>query len=295
MSSLFHRSIKRPIADEEVAEEMSPEEMIQIAQHFLMNAPPGQFGSVLGDVKAILPAGTMTDEKLTAIAREFNTKNLRVLRDGANPPIILAKLAEVDGAPNKYLEPSSGKVYTVDHVKMKVEGEPEDFAGAAEEEARAAVQAAVGEYVEERYMADSAACGVYAAPGALTVIISGEKLNLRNFWSGQFLSTWTVTLSGDSSTIAGEIKIRAHYFEDGNVQLQSKKVVGAAALGAGPVGEMVKAFVAGEEKALQEGLEEMYANMTEETFKAMRRVMPVHRNKMNWNINEVKLNANLRK
>jgi hypothetical protein len=39
----------------------------------------------------------------------------------------------------------------------------------------------------------------------------------------------------------------------------------------------------------------MYGNMTDETFKAMRRVMPVHRNKMNWNINEVKLNQNLRK
>jgi hypothetical protein len=32
-----------------------------------------------------------------------------------------------------------------------------------------------------------------------------------------------------------------------------------------------------------------------ERVKAMRRVMPVHRNNMNWNINEVKLNANLRK
>jgi len=47
--------------------------------------------------------------------------------------------------------------------------------------------------------------------------------------------------------------------------------------------------------ATKEGLEEMYGNMTDETFKAMRRVMPVHRNKMNWNINEVKLNQNLRK
>ena len=33
--------------------------------------------------------------------------------------------------------------------------------------------------------------------------------------------------------------------------------------------------------------------MTEETFKAMRRVMPVHRNKVSWNINEARLNANL--
>ena len=36
-----------------------------------------------------------------------------------------------------------------------------------------------------------------------------------------------------------------------------------------------------------------YTGMTEETFKAMRRVMPVHRNKVSWNINEARLNANL--
>jgi capping protein (actin filament) muscle Z-line, alpha len=100
--------------------------------------------------------------------------------------------------------------------------------------------------------------------------------------------------------VTGEIKIRAHYFESGNVQLQTKKVIAASTLavkgaGAEAFATAVKDHLAVSEKEILEGLEEMYANMTDETFKAMRRVMPVHRNKMNWNIHEVKLNTTLRK
>jgi len=39
----------------------------------------------------------------------------------------------------------------------------------------------------------------------------------------------------------------------------------------------------------------MYANMNEETFRAMRRLMPITRTKMEWNVNAVRLNKNLRK
>ena len=46
---------------------------------------------------------------------------------------------------------------------------------------------------------------------------------------------------------------------------------------------------------LRLGLEDMYDNMSIETVKAMRRLMPITRTKMNWNINEASLNLNLQK
>jgi hypothetical protein len=39
----------------------------------------------------------------------------------------------------------------------------------------------------------------------------------------------------------------------------------------------------------------MYSNMAEETFRAMRRIMPVKRTKMEWNINSVRMNRQVRK
>ena len=47
------------------------------------------------------------------------------------------------------------------------------------------------------------------------------------------------------------------------------------------------------EGSVQEGLEAMYSSMSEDTFKAMRRVMPITRTKMNWSLSDVKLKQNL--
>ena len=49
------------------------------------------------------------------------------------------------------------------------------------------------------------------------------------------------------------------------------------------------------ENTIQQALEEMYSNMSSETFKDMRRVMPVTRNKFDWNVNAHKMVRNLRK
>ena len=78
-------------------------------------------------------------------------------------------------------------------------------------------------------------------------------------------------LGDGEAIVSGTVKVRAHYFEDGNVQLQTTKVRTA-------------------ESALQCGLERMYDNVSVKTAKAMRRVLPITHVKMNWNIHELSLN-----
>jgi capping protein (actin filament) muscle Z-line, alpha len=92
---------------------------------------------------------------------------------------------------------------------------------------RAALQAALDGYVESRFVCEEAAGGAYAKDGKIIAVVSGERPNLRNFWSGRWSSTWTIQCSGGQATISGEMKVHAHYFEDGNVQLQTTKVMPA--------------------------------------------------------------------
>lgn len=95
---------------------------------------------------------------------------------------------------------------------------------------RAALQSALDAYVESRFVCEDSAGGVYAKDGKITAVVSGERPNLRNFWSGRWSSTWTIQCSSGQATISGEIKVHAHYFEDGNVQLQTTKVIPATVL-----------------------------------------------------------------
>lgn len=85
-------------------------------------------------------------------------------------------MAEVGGAPNKYIEPKCGLVYTVDHVKMELVGVPVASEGpmdAAAESTRAAVQGAIEEYVADRFVEGTAGSAVYASPQELNIAISG--------------------------------------------------------------------------------------------------------------------------
>eukprot|EP00478_Filoreta_tenera_P001349 GABV01001370.1.p1 GENE.GABV01001370.1~~GABV01001370.1.p1 ORF type:complete len:249 (+),score=67.16 GABV01001370.1:150-896(+) len=127
---------------------------------------------------------------------------------------------------------------------------------------------------------------VYAGQdGKLNIIISAKNLNLNNFWSGGWRSVYTLDVSSQGTVeLAGNIRLNVHYFEDGNVQLntdyhsRSNIDVGAA----GATGKAVAEAIEKIESQFQQNLGNFYVAMHEETFKAMRRILPVTKTKMDW-------------
>lgn len=69
------------------------------------------------------------------------------------------------------------------------------------------------------------AYGVYVKEEDLLIDLSARRINLRNYWSGSWISQWTVGCT--SGVLTGTITIHVHYFENGNLQLQTKKSISA--------------------------------------------------------------------
>ena len=134
-------------------------------------------------MKALLPEGLIGDAMLAGLARAFNTKNFRAIKNG-DSKLILCEPAEVDAT--HYMEPKSGKILGVNHITGEpVDGDEADMPGPTEpalEDVRSAVDNAVAGYVSSQYMPGSGVSAVYAKGNTLTVVVSGEKLNLRNYW-----------------------------------------------------------------------------------------------------------------
>jgi len=301
-------------------DDVSNEERLQIAQHFLLSSPPGQFHEVLKDVQLLLPEGLMTDQLTRGIARAYNTKVCKVVTAPSGTKNVLCAAAELDAT--HYVDAATGDPFAVDHLTLATTAAADGCArphaaGSSSEQRRLQLQAGVTAYLSEAYPAEDSAGSVVATKdgASWTVTLAGEKTNLRNFWSGRFTSAWTVTLEGAdlaslsladtqqpvtvTVTVTGDVRVHAHYFEDGNVQMQTHRHFPATKVTinrpdsdfAGPI----VAHIRDCERALEKGLADMYVNMNEETFKQMRRLMPVTRNKMEWNINSVKMVRQLKK
>jgi len=198
---------------------------------------------------------------------------------------------------DKFLDPTSSSSFTVDHLTLLTKecaAPTNNSTDASLELKRAALQEAISSYKSTKYVAEEAAGSVYSKGGNIIVLISGEKANLRNFWSGRWASWWTVSsITSDSAILEGEIKLHAHYFEDGNIQLQTTKAIPSVSLSftasEADFATIVSDHIKASEAALQEGLESMYSNMNEETFKSIRRIMPITKTKMEWNVNSVRM------
>lgn len=276
-------------------DEISDQEKLKVAQHFLLSSPPAQFHEVLNDVRKLLPAGILSDALATGIARVYNTKTGRVVTAPSGKKVVIAGPGEVDAT--HYVDPSNNSVFGIDHLSLQTNEDhlPMSVNEALEPRRRAVYNAVVG-YVAANYKPEDSGVSVFSTEdNKLVVVISSEKPNLRNFWSGRWTSAWTIA----NNKIAGNVKIHAHYFEDGNVQLQTTKPVAETALAGGAsdaaFADAVVAFINNVESGMRSGLEDIFGNLNTETLRAMRRTMPVTRTKMEWNVNAVRMIRQVRK
>lgn len=263
---------------------MPDEEKLKIAQHFLLSSPPGQFSDLLADVTKLLPKDLISPEMLTGIRRAYDIRHTALVSvDGdKDKAIVLCKEAELDAT--KYIDSHAKKIVKVDHMGQTAttvtdKPLPPNAFDSSVEEKRTQALAGLDEYLEKHFSEGRAACGAFSKGGKVTLVISGDKVNLKNYWSGSWTSTWTI--DGDNN-ISGTTNIRAHYFEEGNVQLNSTKEFPSTKL-TGDIKASVAEHIRQCEQSLHLALGAMYQNMSEETLKSMRRVMPITRSKMEWN------------
>ena len=72
---------------------------------------------------------------------------------------------------------------------------------------RQLLQKGLKSHLKDMYPSEESAASVYSKDGSISVNISAEKVNLRNFWSGRMSSVWTAEVQPTFVRIAGDIKV----------------------------------------------------------------------------------------
>jgi capping protein alpha len=277
--------------------DISVQDMIQIANNFMLNSPPGEFMEVVTDVRGLLRDDSIINDTAPATFREYNTDQMLQVRNGNNDALV-AKQGEL--ASGEFLDPRNGTIFSFDHIRQEVTGS-RPIGGELDgqvEPFRSSIDSAVDKYTKEFYINGTSA--VYGAKQggdfAVTICISSAKFNPNNFWNGKWRSAWVCTFKPNGQVnLQGTIKTCVHYYEDGNVQLNTEVTRSVSSPGGNPqvtADNIIKA-IRKEEANYQQNIDNSYVTMGDTTFKALRRVLPITRMKIDWNkIRNMKMGSN---
>jgi capping protein alpha len=286
--------------------EVSSEDVKKIVNGFLLNAPPGEFHEVVTDVRGLLKNDDILNELAPTTFKEYNTEQMLVVKlpEGeGDHKVLITKYGEIN--PNEYLDPHGKKVITFDHFKQEVSGSRDASESDIDpdvEPYRVATERKIFEYIENHF--DHGAATVYGSKEGsnhvVSVAISSAIFNSTNFYNGRWRSAYSIKYSpGKKADFEGSIRNTVHYYEDGNVQLNTncvKKRQGLPATNPDGLAEAVVKAITEIETEFQNQLEISYEKMGSTTFKALRRALPVVGTKLNWpKLGQYKIGSEIKK
>lgn len=98
--------------------------------------------------------------------------------------------------------------------------------------------------------------------------------------NGRFRAIYQLPVSSSSSTLTGNIHVDVHYYEDGNVALNTTKPINISVPSVSA--ESIVSRIAAAERDYQEALNRAFIQTSEGVFKGLRRQLPITRQKVEW-------------
>ncbi|CAH8505726.1 unnamed protein product [Schistosoma turkestanicum] len=278
-----------------VDEYVTPEEKAAICSRLLLLAPPCEFNEVLDDIRTISGDDHQIQKKLAASIAQYNKDQMiQVKLPNCEYPSLITTYGDLGNG--YFMCPRSQLTFHFDHLKQTVSDVKSfdksiiDNIDHDLESWRHALEASATLYVTEHF--PEGAVEVYALrlnDGARGLVMCIQSEFSKHQSTGRWRSEWTFKLVGQEPStgfsVHGVMKVQTHLYEEGNVQLISSKEVDFTVTESLPkefAKESINKIKAGD-CTYQTAIADNFKTMSDTTFKALRRQLPLTRSKLDWN------------
>jgi len=217
---------------------------------------------------------------------QYNKDQLTPARiEGAQYCCLITDYNDLGGG--RFADPRTKQSFRYDHLRKEASDLQPWQPMHDLENTRSIVEAEVTAYTLNHYK--HGICSVFSVKNedgkAIVACIEDHQFQPKNLWNGRWRSVWTVQLENGQAEVQGLLKVQVHYYEDGNIQLVSSKEVkeGVTFTSDEQLARELVSIMESSESEYQSAISENYQTMSETTFKALRRQLPVTRTKIDWN------------
>ncbi|KAB8070931.1 F-actin-capping protein subunit alpha [Aspergillus leporis] len=251
---------------------------VDIASSFIEGAPPGELADVVADVKTLTSEGPDIIPSLGPAFERYNETQLATVKlPGASQEVIISEFNKLEG--NRYFDVESQTSFEVDHVTQEASAAQSYVLESQNAELIKSLLKSLGAHAQEHY--PDCTYGVYPIENdsAVAILLVANRYSPNNFWNGRFRAVYQFPVS-EPTTVTGKIQVDVHYYEDGNVALNTNKPISLSVSSLSA--ESIISRIAAAERDYQEVLNRAFAQMAEGAFKGLRRQLPITRQKVEW-------------
>ncbi|XP_040579051.1 F-actin-capping protein subunit alpha [Lepeophtheirus salmonis] len=264
---------------------LSDTEKVRITSDFLLHSPPGEFNEVFNDVRVLLNNDTLLKEGASGAFSRYNKDQLTPVRMEGGGYCLITEYNDLGGG--RFYDARSCQSFKYDHLRKEASDYQPHTPDKEWEPLRAAIETEATSYTLNHFK--HGICCTFIADSeengkSIVVCIEDHQFQPKNYWNGRWRSRWSIKLS--DGEVTGLLKVQVHYYEDGNVQLvTSKEVKDTLNISAkdNSSASNLAALMERYESEYQTAISENYQTMSDTTFKALRRQLPVTRTKIDWN------------